>query len=119
MANIDLIGSYAILPVICGCYLIGFIIKNYIIKIPKRFIPLIMLFLGIIINIIITIQNKELITVMTVIAGGISGLSASGSYELITKSLGIKNIFNKETVKEEAKEEPEKIEDSDPSEPNE
>jgi len=92
MVNIDLIGEHVVLCVVLACYLVGFIIKNYVPVIKKRFIPLIMLILGMIVNLIITIQNDEPIIVMTFVAGGISGLAASGSYELITNSLGLKAL---------------------------
>ena len=98
MVNIDLIGEHVVICVVMACYLIGFIIKNYIPVIKKRFIPLIMLILGMIINLIITIQNGEPIVVMTFVAGGISGLASSGSYELITNSFGLKNLNKKEEV---------------------
>jgi hypothetical protein len=103
MVDIDLIGEHVVLCVVLACYLVGFVIKNYIPAIKKKYIPLIMLILGMIINLIITIQNGISITVMTFVSGGISGLASSGSYELITKSFGLEN-FGKVIIKKEDKE---------------
>lgn len=118
MVDINLIGSYAILPVVLGCYLVGFVIKNYITKLPKRFIPLITLFVGMVINVIISIQNKTPIDVMTFISGGISGLAASGSYELITKTLGLKALGTVEKKEKTEETNEESVAEEEPKEEN-
>ena len=92
MNDINLIGEYIVMAVVVGCYLVGFVIRNYVSKISNRYIPLIMMILGMVINLLITLKNGLPIDVMTFISGGVSGLASCGVYSMITKSFGLTKL---------------------------
>lgn len=69
------------------CLCVGFVIKNSLDFIPNKYIPLIMLVLGTILNIIFNIPN---ITGEVVLVGMMSGLASTGLYEMF------KNLLFKE-----------------------
>lgn len=69
------------------CLCVGYVIKNSLSFIPNKYIPLIMLILGVILNIIFNIPN---ITGEVVLTGMISGLASTGLYEMF------KNLLFKE-----------------------
>ena len=90
MMDISLDGLLVI-PVVIICFLVGFVVKNYT-KIPNRFIPLISMIIGVVINVITTVADKEAaMNLMTFIAGAVSGLASTGSYELIKNSLHVQD----------------------------
>lgn len=89
MIDINMISNYLVIPVVLACCVVGFVIKTYT-RIPNRFIPLIMLFLGTIINIFITHDNGLDINMSTLIGGAVSGLASSGSYELVMNTFKLK-----------------------------
>ena len=89
MADIGSLNQYISVGVVIACYIIGWVIKNYFPIIKSKYIPLIMLICGIIVNISLTIFGGDKITLITIIAGAISGLSSSGTYELFTNTLGL------------------------------
>ncbi len=73
------------IPVIVGiCLCVGYIIKNSIDFIPNKYIPLILLILGLVINVLI---NKG-ITADIALQGMFSGLSSTGFYEMFKELLG-------------------------------
>lgn len=69
------------------CLCVGFVIKNSLDFIPNKYIPLIMLVLGTVLNVIFNIQN---ITGEVVLVGMMSGLASTGLYEMF------KNLLFKE-----------------------
>lgn len=71
------------------CLCVGYVIKNSLSFIPNKYIPLIMLILGVILNIIFNIPN---ITGEVVLTGMISGLASTGLYEMF------KNLLFKENT---------------------
>lgn len=71
------------------CLCVGYVIKNSLSFIPNKYIPLIMLILGVILNIIFNIPN---ITGEVVLTGMISGLASTGLYEMF------KNLLFKENA---------------------
>lgn len=80
--DINFLNEYAI-PVIIGiCICVGYVIKTSLPKINNRYIPLIMVILGSILNIWI---NKN-ITPNILLGGMFSGLSSTGLYELFKKT---------------------------------
>ena len=90
MFDIAELKSCVVIPIVVACFVLGYVIKNYIPKIPNKVIPLIMIIIGIIINIVITILTPDTsITVVTIIAGAASGLASTGSYELIRTTFGL------------------------------
>ena len=83
--EINFLNNYAV-PVIVGiCLCIGYVIKNSLPSIKNRYIPLIMVTIGIILNIWI---NKS-ITPDILLAGMFSGLSSTGLHQTF------KNILNR------------------------
>lgn len=70
------------------CLCVGYVIKNSLSFIPNKYIPLIMLILGVILNIIFNIPN---ITGEVVLTGMISGLASTGLYEMFKNLLFKKN----------------------------
>lgn len=81
------VGEYLILAVILTCFVCGFIIRNYT-EIPNKYIPLLMIFVGIVGNVALTISQNNPIGYFTILSGAISGLASSGGYDLISKSFG-------------------------------
>lgn len=73
------------------CLCVGYVIKNSLSFIPNKYIPLIMLILGVILNIIFNIPN---ITGEVVLTGMISGLASTGLYEMF-KNLLFKKKYTK------------------------
>ena len=68
-------------PIILGiCLLTGYVLKEAFDKFPNKFIPLASLSMGTIIAIIIHLQAG--INAEVVLGGMISGLAATGMYEL-------------------------------------
>ena len=85
IVEINFLNNYAV-PVIVGiCLCIGYVIKNSLPSIKNRYIPLIMVTIGIILNIWI---NKS-ITPDILLAGMFSGLSSTGLHQTF------KNILNR------------------------
>ena len=70
------------------CLCVGYVIKNSLDFIPNKYIPLIMLVLGTILNIVFNIPN---ITGAVVLTGMISGLASTGLYEVFKNLLFNKN----------------------------
>lgn len=69
------------------CLCVGYVIKNSLDFIPNKYIPLIMLVLGTVLNVIFNIPN---ITGEIVLVGMMSGLASTGLYEMF------KNLLFKE-----------------------
>lgn len=69
------------------CLCIGYVIKNSLDFIPNKYIPLIMLVIGTVLNIIFNIPT---ITGEVVLVGMMSGLASTGLYEMF------KNLLFKE-----------------------
>lgn len=66
------------------CLCVGYVIKNSLDFIPNKYIPLIMLVLGTVLNIIFNIPN---ITGEIVLVGMMSGLASTGLYEMFKNLL--------------------------------
>ena len=76
-------------PIILGiCLLLGYALKNAFEKFPNKFIPLTAMCVGLVLAVVLNIQNG--ITAEVVLGGMISGLASTGMYELL------KNLINKE-----------------------
>jgi hypothetical protein len=68
---------------------VGYVIKNYT-KINNKYIPLIMMILGMILNVAFVIGGQGTVTFNTIIVGIISGLASTGSYEMIVNTFNLK-----------------------------
>ncbi len=84
--DLTFLNQYIVLVVLGICLCVGYVIKTSITVIPNKYIPLIMLILGTIINVLININH---ITADVVLAGMISGLASTGLYE------AFKNLIEK------------------------
>lgn len=83
--EINFLNNYAVPTIIGICLCTGYVIKNSLTSIKNRYIPLIMVTIGIILNIWI---NKS-ITPDILLAGMFSGLSSTGLHQTF------KNILNR------------------------
>ena len=83
--EISFLNNYAVPTIIGICLCTGYVIKNSLPSIKNRYIPLIMVTIGIILNIWI---NKS-ITPDILLAGMFSGLSSTGLHQTF------KNILNR------------------------
>lgn len=95
MNQIDIM-SFINLPIVAVCFLVGYVIKNYIKRIPNKYIPLIMIGIGIIVSISISTLSSNMDITKSIISGAISGLASTGSYEFIVNTFGLKT--NKDTT---------------------
>ena len=86
--DINFILEFVNLIVLGICLCVGYVIKNSLDFIPNKYIPLIMLVLGALINISINVNNG--ITAEVVLSGMFSGLASTGLHQIF------KNIINKE-----------------------
>lgn len=82
--DISVLLNYINIVVLGICLCVGYVIKNSLDFIPNKYIPLIMLVLGTVLNVICNITN---ITGEVVLAGMISGLASTGLYELFKNLL--------------------------------
>jgi hypothetical protein len=85
--DISILTNYLVIAVIAFCVCIGIIIKK-IDNIPNRFIPLIMAIIGVLFNMWISKFN---ITPDVILAGLVSGLASTGSYEAVRNVIGYKD----------------------------
>lgn len=88
--DLTFLTDYLVLVVVGICLCVGYVIKTSISFIPNKYIPLIMLVLGTIINILINIHN---ISAEVILGGMVSGLASTGLYE------AFKNLIIKKKVK--------------------
>ena len=85
IVEINFLNNYAVPTIIGICLCTGYVIKNSLPSIKNRYIPLIMVTIGIILNIWI---NKS-ITPDILLAGMFSGLESTGLHQTF------KNILNR------------------------
>jgi anaerobic C4-dicarboxylate transporter len=90
--NIDFLLNYVNLVTLGICLCLGYVIKNSLDFIQNKYIPLIMLCFGTIINILCNLHN---INAAVVLGGMISGLASTGLYE------AMRNLINKDNAKED------------------
>lgn len=76
--------EYVNIIVLGICLCVGYVIKNSLDFIPNKYIPLIMLILGTVLNIIFNIHS---ITGEIILVGMISGLASTGLYEMFKNLL--------------------------------
>lgn len=76
--DITFLTEYINLVVLGVCLCVGYVIKTSLDFIPNKYIPLIMLLLGMVINVVANIQH---ISLTVILSGMISGLASTGLYE--------------------------------------
>lgn len=84
--DLSVLTQYVSIIVVGICLCIGYVIKNSLDFIPNKYIPLIMLVLGTVINIL---MNLNVINAEVILTGMFSGLASTGLYEMF------KNLINK------------------------
>ena len=82
--EINFLNNYAVPTIIGICLCTGYVIKNSLPSIKNKYIPLIMVTIGIILNIWI---NRS-ITPDILLAGMISGLSSTGFHQAFKNIIG-------------------------------
>lgn len=85
--DLGFLTEYINLIVLGICLCIGYVIKQSLDFIPNKYIPLIMLVIGVVLSIIANYQN---VTLVVILSGMISGLAATGLYE------AFRNLIEKE-----------------------
>ena len=88
--EINFLNNYAVPTIIGICLCTGYVIKNSLPSIKNRYIPLIMVTIGIILNIWI---NKS-ITPDILLAGMFSGLASTGLHQAFKNLIGDDNNEN-------------------------
>lgn len=84
--DLSVLTQYVSIIVVGICLCIGYVIKNSLDFIPNKYIPLIMLVLGTVINVLMNLNG---INAEVILAGMFSGLASTGLYEMF------KNLINK------------------------
>lgn len=85
--DLSVLTQYISIIVVGICLCVGYVIKNSLDFIPNKYIPLIMLVLGTLINVLMNLTG---INAEVVLTGMFSGLASTGLYEMF------KNLINKE-----------------------
>ena len=85
--DISMLNEYLVLVVLGICQCVGYVIKHSLDFIPNKYIPLIMLVLGTLINILMNLNN---IDATVILAGMFSGLASTGLHQVFSK------LINKE-----------------------
>ena len=102
MQNFD-VSSLINIPVVAVCFVVGYLIKNSIPKIPNKCIPSVVTVVGAIAGVIISAASGDT-SLSSIgngfISGAISGLASTGSYEFIINAFGLKNKKENDDTKE-------------------
>ena len=114
MQNFD-VSSLINIPVVAVCFVVGYLIKNSIPKIPNKCIPSVVTVVGAIAGVIISAASGDA-SISSIgngfIPGAISGLASTGSYEFIINAFGLKNKKENDDTKEVINEENEAEDDT-------
>lgn len=85
--DLSFLNEYINIVVLGICLCLGYAIKS-LDFIPNKFIPVIMLIVGLVINVI---SNRNGITLPVILGGMISGLGSTGLYEAMRNLIEKKN----------------------------
>ena len=86
--DLAVLNEYLVIVVVGICLCVGYVIKNSLDFIPNKYIPLIMLILGTVINVCINLNTG--INAGVILGGMLSGLASTGLHQAFTK------LINKE-----------------------
>ena len=86
--DLNFLSEFINLGILGVCLCIGYVIKTSLDFIPNKYIPLIMLVLGTILNVLANLND---ISLEVILCGMFSGLASTGMYEMF------KNLINKES----------------------
>lgn len=87
--NIEFLNEYINIVVLGICLCTGYVIKTSLDFISNKYIPLIMLILGVVINILCNINNIDTVVILS---GMVSGLASTGLYEAMRNLLQKKEV---------------------------
>lgn len=87
--NIEFLNEYINLVTLGICLCTGYVIKTSLDFISNKYIPLIMLILGVVLNILCNLNN---INETVILSGMVSGLASTGLYEAMRNLLQKKEI---------------------------
>ena len=77
--DLSVLTQYISIIVVGICLCVGYVIKNSLDFIPNKYIPLIMLVLGTVINVLMNLTG---INAEVILTGMFSGLASTGLYEM-------------------------------------
>lgn len=86
--DLSVLSEFLVIIVVGICLCVGYVIKTSLDFIPNKYIPLIMLILGTVINICINLSTG--INASVILGGMLSGLASTGLHQAFTK------LINKE-----------------------
>ena len=86
--DLSVLSEFLVIIVVGICLCVGYVIKTSLDFIPNKYIPLIMLILGTVINICINLNTG--INASVILGGMLSGLASTGLHQAFTK------LINKE-----------------------
>lgn len=80
MIDFSELTQYFVLVVVVACLVVGYIIKTSFDKVPNKYIPTILAFVGAILN--VTVSG---ISVESVVYGALMGLASTGMHQAFTR----------------------------------
>ena len=80
--DLSVLNNYLVIVVVGICLCVGYVIKHSLDFIPNKYIPLIMLVLGTVINVFMNINN---VNAEVFLGGMLSGLASTGLHQVFSK----------------------------------
>jgi len=80
MVDFTQLTQYFVLVVVVACLVVGYIIKTSFDKIPNKYIPTILAFVGAVLNVAVSGTSVE-----SVVYGALMGLASTGLHQAFTK----------------------------------
>ena len=80
MIDFSELTQYFVLVVVVACLVVGYIIKTSFDKIPNKYIPTILAFVGAVLNVAVSGASVE-----SVVYGALMGLASTGLHQAFTK----------------------------------
>lgn len=86
--DLSILNEYLVVIVVGICLCVGYVIKHSLDFIPNKYIPLIMLILGTVINVLINLSTG--INASVILDGMLSGLASTGLHQAFSKLIDSK-----------------------------
>lgn len=80
MVDFTQLTQYFVLVVVVACLVVGYIMKTSFDKIPNKYIPTILAFVGAVLNVAVSGASVE-----SVVYGALMGLASTGLHQAFTK----------------------------------
>lgn len=81
--DLSILNEYLVVIVVGICLCVGYVIKHSLDFIPNKYIPLIMLVLGTVINVLINLSTG--INASVILGGMLSGLASTGLHQAFSR----------------------------------